>query len=339
MSYLYLSKNITDLAFADGNIMDIRACYFQAGIHEVLQSIDKEFVGLVEVKKDFREISSFLLFNKIRELKGFPILNSSLHMAFTGKAGMGKSSVASKLALVLRNLGYLTKGHTLFLTREDFIGQYVGHTAPKTKENLQRARGGVLFIENADLLYKQKSKRDYGPEAIQVLLQVMENQRDDLILIFSGEKTKIGTFFRCNPGVASRIGNHIDFTNYNVEELMCISLFMLQNQNRYIFENVSFNLLKFYIRQLILCPTFSNARTIQIFLNQLTFYQAARIQKMLSINRLINFKSLITIKEEDFYRFTSADFFNIVGTRDIRVLDEFLQIPYKIAEELTIAFA
>jgi len=178
-----MAKSLKDLIISKTDSIDIKDCYVQTGIEDILGTMDEELVGLQDVKTRVREISSVLLFDRIREIQELPTLNTSLHMAFTGRPGTGKTSVAHKIALVLRNLGYLTKGHVTNVTREDLVGQYVGHTAPKTREQLQLATGGILFIDEADHLYKPNNERDYGSEAIELLLQVMENQREDLILI------------------------------------------------------------------------------------------------------------------------------------------------------------
>lgn len=314
-----MSKNLNDLVIAQEGIIDIKNCYIQTGIEQILSAMNKELVGLSDVKKRLREISSVLLLDRIREIQELPVLNSSLHMAFTGRPGTGKTSVASKMALVLRNLGYLTKGHITNVTREDLVGQYVGHTAPKTKENLQRAHGGILFIDEAHHLYKPDNERDYGSEAIELLLQVMENQRDDLILIFAGGKSKIDDFFNSNPGISSRIGNHIDFQDYNERELTDIAKFLLHNENRYKFSDKALIALVFYINQFINFPSFSNVRTIKIFLNQVLAYHAARIENLLSKNSSLDYRSLITITDEDFSSFTASDFVNILGSELITI--------------------
>ena len=225
--------NLKDLLISNSDSIDIRDCYVQTGIEDILLQMDTELVGLKNVKSRVREISSVLLFDRIRQIQELSTLNTSLHMAFTGRPGTGKTSVAAKIALVLRNLGYLTKGHISNVTREDLVGQYVGHTAPKTREQLQLASGGIMFIDEAHHLYKPDNERDYGSEAIELLLQVMENQRNDLILIFSGQKKNIDSFFHSNPGISSRIGNHVDFKDYNVDELTDITKFLLHNDNRY----------------------------------------------------------------------------------------------------------
>jgi probable Rubsico expression protein CbbX len=240
-------------------------------------------------------------------------------MAFTGRPGTGKTSVATKISLVLRNLGYLTKGHVTNVTREDLVGQYVGHTAPKTREQLQRSQGGILFIDEAHHLYKPDNERDYGSEAIELLLQVMENQRDDLILIFSGGKDKIDKFFNSNPGISSRIGNHVDFKDYDVNDLTEITKFLLNNDNRYKFTDEALKILVFYIEQLISFPAFSNARTIKIFLNQLLAYQAVRVENIILKTGKIDYNSLVTVEKEDFLYFTEEDFINIIGSEKVKL--------------------
>jgi probable Rubsico expression protein CbbX len=316
-----MCKTLKDLILNKTDAIDIRDCYVQTGIEQILGTLDKELVGLKSVKNRVREISSVLLFDRIREIQELPILNSSLHMAFTGRPGTGKTSVAGKIALVLRNLGYLTKGHITNVTREDLVGQYVGHTAPKTREQLQKARGGILFIDEAHHLYKPDNERDYGAEAIELLLQVMENQRDDLIIIFGGTKTKLEGFFNSNPGVSSRIGNHVDFVDYNVKELTDITQFLLNNDNRYKFNDETLEILVFYIEQLVKFPAFANVRTIKIFLNQLLSYQAIRVEKTLSNSGSLTYDSLVNIKKEDFKYFTEDDFINIIGSEEIKLYD------------------
>lgn len=312
-----MSKSLKNLILSQKSAIDIKTCYTQTGIEEILNFMDLELVGLQDVKKRLREISSVLLFDRIRELQELSNLNSSLHMAFTGRPGTGKTSVASKIALVLRSLGYLTKGHITNVTREDLVGQYVGHTAPKTKENLQRAQGGILFIDEAHHLYKPDNERDYGSEAIELLLQVMENQRDDLILIFAGNKTKIDSFFHSNPGISSRIGNHVDFKDYNIEDLTEIAKFLLHNENRYKFTDKALNILVFYIKQLISFPAFSNARTIKILINQLLSFQAVRIENLLTNKGTLEYETFVKITEEDFSNFVENDFVNIIGSEKI----------------------
>ena len=317
-----MCKTLKDLVLNKTDSIDIRACYVQTGIEGILATMDDELVGLKGVKTRVREISSVLLFDRIREVQELTSLNSSLHMAFTGRPGTGKTSVAAKIALVLRNLGYLTKGHITNVTREDLVGQYVGHTAPKTREQLQKATGGILFIDEAHHLYKPDNERDYGAESVELLLQVMENQRDDLIIIFGGAKEKIELFFTSNPGVSSRIGNHIDFPDYGVEDLTEITKFLLHNENRYKYTPESLEILEFYITQLVTFPAFSNVRTIKIFLNQLFAYQAIRVEKLLAAEGKIDYDSLVNIKKEDFSYFTPEDFINIIGSEKVTLFSK-----------------
>jgi len=213
----------------------------------------------------------------------------------------------------------LTKGHVSNVTREDLVGQYVGHTAPKTREQLQKARGGILFIDEAHHLYKPDNERDYGAEAIELLLQVMENQRDDLIIVFAGAKNKIEMFFNSNPGVSSRIGNHVDFVDYNVTELVEITKFLLHNEYRYKFDAKTLDILTFYIDQLVSFPAFANVRTIKVFLNQLLSYQSIRVEKTLTSTGSITYQSLVTLQKDDFKYFSKDDFINIIGSEDIKL--------------------
>jgi probable Rubsico expression protein CbbX len=304
----------------DEEAIDIRDCYVQTGIEDILLQMDTELVGLKNVKNRVREISSVLLFDRLRQIHELPALNTSLHMAFTGRPGTGKTSVAAKIALVLRNLGYLTKGHISNVTREDLVGQYVGHTAPKTREQLQLASGGVMFIDEAHHLYKPDNERDYGSEAIELLLQVMENQRNDLILIFSGQKKNIDSFFNSNPGISSRIGNHVDFKDYKVDELTEITKFLLHNDNRYKFTDDALTSLVFYIEQLVDFPAFANARTIKVFLNQLLAYQAVRVENSLVNTGSLNYDELVTLTRQDFNDLSVEDFINIIGSEKVKLL-------------------
>jgi probable Rubsico expression protein CbbX len=314
-----MCKTLKDLVISKGDIIDIKDCYGASGIEDILGTLNNELVGLKEVKTKVREISSVLLFDRIRDIQGLTQLNSSLHMAFTGRPGTGKTSVANKIALVLRNLGFLTKGHVTTVTREDMVGQYVGHTAPKTRECLQNATGGVLFIDEAHHLYKPNNERDYGAEAIELLLQVMENQREDLVIVFSGGKEKIDTFFNSNPGVSSRIGNHVNFPDYGVSDLVDITKFVIHNDYRYKYTPEVIDILTFYMEQLIKFETFSNVRTIKIFLNQLLSYQSIRIEKTLTSTGKVDYDSLVTLMKEDFSHFVADDFINIIGSENVKL--------------------
>ena len=316
-----MCKTLKDLVISQSqsDSLDIKDCYVQTGIEDILVEMDQQLVGLGDVKARVREICSVLLFDRIRELQELSTLNSSLHMSFTGTSGTGKTSVAENVALVLRNLGYLSKGHITNVTREDLVGQYVGHTAPKTKEKLQEAHGGILFIDEAHHLYKPDNERDYGSEAIELLLQVMENQRDDLILIFAGGKAKIDGFFDSNPGISSRIGNHVDFKDYDSKDLIDITKYLLTNENRYKYTPDSIAILQHYIDQLKTFPAFANARTLKVLVNQLLAFQAIRVEDTLAKKGSIDYDSLVTIRPEDFNYFTPDDFINIIGSEDVKL--------------------
>ena len=316
-----MCKTLKDLVISQSqsDSLDIKDCYIQTGIEDILLEMDHQLVGLEDVKARVREICSVLLFDRIRELQELSTLNSSLHMSFTGASGTGKTSVAESVALVLRNLGYLSKGHITNVTREDLVGQYVGHTAPKTREKLQEAHGGILFIDEAHHLYKPDNERDYGSEAIELLLQVMENQRDDLILIFAGGKSKIDGFFNSNPGISSRIGNHVDFKNYESDDLIEITKFLLLNDNRFKYTPDTVDILMHYIDQLKTFPAFANARTLKVFVNQLLAFQAIRVEETLMNTGSIDYDSLVTIKPEDFKYFTGDDFINIIGSEEVEL--------------------
>src|SRR5487761_160352 len=206
-----------------GNPLDLEAAYRDSHVGEVLDSLDRELVGLAPVKIRIRDIAALLLIDKLRRAVGLSSGPPALHMSFTGNPGTGKTTVAMRMAEILHRLGYVRKGHLVPVTRDDLVGQYIGHTAPKSREVLKRAMGGVLFIDEAYYLYRPENERDYGQEAIEILLQVMENQREDLVVILAGYKDRMDTFFRSNPGLASRVAHNIDFPDYSVAELEVIA--------------------------------------------------------------------------------------------------------------------
>jgi probable Rubsico expression protein CbbX len=196
-------------------------------VEAVMDELDRDLVGLAPVKARIRDIAALLVIARLREQLGLASSKPSLHMCFSGNPGTGKTTVALRMAQILHRLGYVRKGHVVSVTRDDLVGQYIGHTAPKTKEVLKKAMGGVLFIDEAYYLYRPENERDYGQEAIEILLQVMENQRDDLVVILAGYKDRMDTFFQSNPGMSSRIAHHLDFPDYNADELMHIAETML----------------------------------------------------------------------------------------------------------------
>src|SRR6266404_5420735 len=215
----------------DESGIDLAAVLQESQVMEVLQKLDQELVGLQSVKTRIHEIAALLLIDRTRGSFGLATRPPTLHMSFTGPPGTGKTTVALRMATILHRLSYVRKGHLVAVTRDDLVGQYIGHTAPKTKEVLKRAMGGVLFIDEAYYLYRQENERDYGQEAIEILLQMMENQRDDLVVILAGYKDRMDSFFRSNPGMSSRIAHHLDFPDYAPAELLRIADKLLERQN------------------------------------------------------------------------------------------------------------
>src|ERR1041385_2746161 len=202
---------------ASATSVDLNSILREANVQEVLDQLDRDLIGLTPVKQRIREIAAYLVVSRARAQLGLEVSTPSLHMSFTGNPGTGKTTVAMRMAEILHRLGYIRKGHLVAVTRDDLVGQYIGHTAPKTKEVLKRAMGGVLFIDEAYYLYRPENERDYGPEAIEMLLQVMENQRDDLVVVLAGYKDRMDTYFHSNPGFHSRVAHHLDFPDYAVE--------------------------------------------------------------------------------------------------------------------------
>jgi len=272
--------------------------YEKTEIGNILKNLDSDLIGLIPVKKRIREIAALLLIDKLRKNLGLTGGNPGLHMSFTGSPGTGKTTVALKMADILYKLGYIRKGHLLTVTRDDLVGQYIGHTAPKTKEVLKKAMGGVLFIDEAYYLYKPDNERDYGSEAIEILLQVMENQRDDLVVILAGYKDRMDIFYQSNPGLASRIANHIHFPDYSAEELLKIGEIMLSEQQYRITEEGKKIFLQ-YIELRKQQPLFANARSIKNAIDRARMRQANRIFELNS-NIELSKSDIVTLDIKDF---------------------------------------
>ena len=250
---------------------------FQAsGVADILAELDDSLIGLTPVKTRIKETASLLLVDKAREKLGLVNESPTLHMSFSGNPGTGKTTVALKMANLLFRLGYVRKGHLVTVTRDDLVGQYIGHTAPKTKEVLKKAMGGVLFIDEAYYLYRPENERDYGQEAIEILLQVMENNRDDLVVILAGYKDKMDKFFESNPGFRSRIAHHIDFPDYSNNELLEIAEVMVASMN-YQFNEESKKAMAEYIKIRKKQPHFANARSIRNAIDRARLRQANRV--------------------------------------------------------------
>ena len=245
-------------------------------VEAVLDELDRELVGLVPVKQRIRDIAALLVIDKLRGELDLQAQMPSLHMSFTGNPGTGKTTVAMRMAQILLRLDYVRKGHLVAVTRDDLVGQYIGHTAPKTKEVLKKAMGGVLFIDEAYYLYRPDNERDYGQEAIEILLQVMENQRDDLVVILAGYRDRMDTFFRSNPGLSSRIAHHLEFPDYQADELLQIGDGMLAQMN-YRFDGEARAAFADYLARRIAQPHFANARSVRNAIDRMRLRQASRL--------------------------------------------------------------
>jgi len=261
---------------SEAETLDLDAAFRDSHVGEILEGLDRELVGLAPVKSRIRDIAALLLIDRLRHDLGLSAGAPSLHMSFTGNPGTGKTTVALRMAEILHRLGYVRKGHLVAVTRDDLVGQYIGHTAPKTKEVLKKAMGGVLFIDEAYYLYRPENERDYGQEAIEILLQVMENQRDDLVVILAGYKDRMDTFFRCNPGMTSRIAHHLDFPDYPAGDLLRIADTMLEQQN-YRFGPGARAAFEEYLAHRIAQPHFANARSVRNALERARLRQAGRL--------------------------------------------------------------
>ena len=260
----------------DGTLVNIDEALRDSNIQDVLDELDHELVGLKPVKTRIREIASLLLVERLRKQMRFTTEPPTLHMSFTGHPGTGKTTVALRMAKILQRLGYVRQGHLVVATRDDLVGQYVGHTAPKTKEIVKKAMGGVLFIDEAYYLYRPENERDYGQEAIEMLLQVMENQRDDLVVILAGYSERMDTFFQSNPGFRSRIAHHLSFPDYSSKELMAIAELMV-GQQMYAFDYESRQAFSEYLQLRIKQPHFANARSVRNAIDRIKLRQANRL--------------------------------------------------------------
>jgi probable Rubsico expression protein CbbX len=272
--------------------------YNKTDIKGVIAQLEEDLIGLAPVKARIKEIAALLLVQKLRKNLGMGLNASAvgLHMSFTGSPGTGKTAVANRMADILFKLGYIRKGHLITVTRDDLVGQYIGHTAPKTKEVLKRAMGGVLFIDEAYYLYKPDNERDYGAEAIEILLQVMENQREDLVVIFAGYKDRMDSFYESNPGLSSRVANHIDFPDYTPEELLQIGELMLEEQQYRMTDSAKAALLEYVDKRKDL-PLFANARTIDNAIDKARMKHANRM--FTSGGKVLTKSDLVTIEEQD----------------------------------------
>lgn len=276
--------------------IDLAAAFRDSGVGEVLDELDRTLVGLAPVKRRIREIAALLLVDKVRRELGLTAQPPTLHMCFTGNPGTGKTTVAQRMADILHRLGYIRTNRLVSVTRDDLVGQYIGHTAPKTKEMLKKAMGGVLFIDEAYYLYRPENERDYGQEAIEILLQVMESKRDDLVVILAGYADRMDRFFTANPGMRSRIAHHIEFPDYTREELLAIAELLLAEQN-YRFSPEGRAAFERYLEARMRQPHFANARSVRNALDRARLRQAVRLFE--SRDRPLSAEDLVTIGPEE----------------------------------------
>lgn len=272
----------------------VREIFRDSGVDAVLTQLDEDLVGLVPVKQRIREIAALLVVERIRERFGLATNAPTLHMSFTGHPGTGKTTIALRMAEILQRLGYIRKATVITATRDDLVGQYIGHTAPKTKDVLKRAAGGVLFIDEAYYLYRPENERDYGQEAIEILLQAMENERSELVVILAGYRERMETFFQSNPGLRSRIAHHIEFPDYSKDELFEIGNLMLAQQ-AYRLSPQAAQAFRSYLERRIEQPHFANARSVRNALDRARLRQANRLCKLEAIDR----DQVMTIEAED----------------------------------------
>jgi probable Rubsico expression protein CbbX len=296
MEFLMNAMNKNNELLPEDTPVDIDMELKDSNVQEVLDKLDRELIGLKPVKTRISEIAALLLVDRLRKKFALTSETPTLHMNFTGNPGTGKTTVASRMAEILHRLGYSREGHLVSVTRDDLVGQYIGHTAPKTREIIKKAMGGVLFIDEAYYLYKPENERDYGAESIEILLQVMENNRDDLIVILAGYKDRMDNFFNSNPGMRSRIAHHVDFPDYSSSELIAIAKLMLAQQN-YRFSKEGEQAFAEYIPLRMKLVHFANARSIRNALDRSRLRQANRL--FATRGRQLTRADLITIEAED----------------------------------------
>ena len=274
------------------------AASIDTGIEEVLRALDAELVALAPVKTRIREIATLLVIDRLRQEAGLDAGRPTLHMSFTGNPGTGKTTVALRMADILHRLGYIERNHVVAVTRDDLVGQYVGHTAPKTKEVLKRAYGGVLFIDEAYYLHRPDNERDYGVEAIEILLQVMENERERLVVILAGYKDRMDGFFALNPGMSSRVAHHVDFPDYSIEELMQIAQLMVAQQ-AYALSEAAEEALSEYLERRMRLPLFAHARSVRNAIERARLRHANRVYTAALDGGAPTTADLVRIEAED----------------------------------------
>ena len=278
--------------------IDVQGILRDADIETVLAELDRDLVALAPVKTRIREISALLVIDRLRREAGLTAARPTLHMCFTGNPGTGKTTVALRMADILYRLGYIARNHVVSVTRDDLVGQYVGHTAPKTREVLKRAYGGVLFIDEAYYLYRPENERDYGVEAIEILLQAMENERERLVVILAGYQDRMDQFFALNPGMSSRVAHHIDFPDYTLDELLGIAELMLAAES-YSVSPEAGQALRDYLERRMRQPRFAHARSVRNALERARLRHANRVYEAARDGHTPTLEELVRIEPQD----------------------------------------
>src|SRR5919201_666888 len=282
----------------DDGPIDVDAALRDSEVGAVLERLDRELLALEPVKTRIREIAALLVVDNLRRQVGLASERPSLHMSFTGNPGTGKTTVALRMAEILAGLGHIEKPQVVAVTRDDLVGQSVGHTAPKTKEVLKRAFGGVLFIDEAYYLYRPENERDYGQEAVEILLQVMENDRDKLVVILAGYKDRMDEFFRLNPGMSSRVAHHIDFPDYTIDELLAIARLMLDGES-YEFAPEAEDAFRAYLERRVKQPRFAHARSVRNAIERARLRHANRVYDAARDGQMPSRTDLVRIDAQD----------------------------------------
>merc|ERR1711988_180321 len=243
---------------------------------QVIDDLDNELIGLKPVKDKMRRYAGQMLSQQIRKDAGVRAEIPPLHHVFTGNPGTGKTTVAMKMGELYREMGFINSGHTVQATRADLVGQYIGHTGPKTKEMITRSFGGILFIDEAYGLYKEDS-RDYGSEVLEMLVKFMDTTpNSDFVIILAGYRNLMTKMLNANLNLMSRMGNWIDFPDYNDDELLEISQ-LLANTYGYNYDNDAQDTFKEFMRIRKEFPYFSNARTVRNCMERARRIAATRI--------------------------------------------------------------
>ncbi len=279
-------------------LADTRRILEETDIEGVLGQLDRELIALAPVKTRIREIAALLVVDQLRRQAGLSSTRPTLHMSFTGNPGTGKTTVAMRMAELLHRLGYIERNQLVAVTRDDLVGQYVGHTAPKTREVLKRAYGGVLFIDEAYYLYRPENERDYGVEAIEILLQAMENDRDRLVVILAGYKDRMDDFFHLNPGMSSRVAHHIDFPDYTIGELLEIGRLMLDRE-AYTFTPEAEEAFRAYLERRLRRSRFAHGRSVRNAIERARLRHAGRIYDLAREGKQPGVEELMQIEAQD----------------------------------------